>query len=726
MAMRVPQYEQRQIVQVRKPVGVAAAQSGMGQIARGLGDVGQMFDQWQADVDEADAKAADTAYSDRVRKALYEDGSGYLYAQGGDALSRRKMAAETLQKDYDEILNGLSPKAREMAQASLESRRQSALTSVDRHAGGERITYLNGQADARVKSAIDDAIIDPAHIDRSLTIARNEVAETGARNGWAPEQTAAKMAEAEGAIHGGIITRLANVDPVQALDYLNAHRDKMEARDVARLEGALLPEAKRARGRQIGRDLAQQSAGGIDDSYYASIRTAESAGNDMARPIDPKTGKLLSSAYGRYQFLDQTWRGLMQTRPDLGLTEDGRGDPAQQERAIRAFTEANAKYLVRAGVAITNGTLYAAHFLGAGGAAKVLTAPMSAAVSEIVGPAVVRANGFLNGMTVADFMSWAEKKGGGSAAMPMGDFSAPSWDQVAVERPRIDPVTQILNMEDPDERAAAMQEYQLWNGQIAIQQKAAQDAAQQAAFALIESGGSVDNLTLDQKLQIGQAGMSSLRTYEGSVRKREPIQTDDELFVSLSKQAVTDPKGFAAADPLEWRNRLSDSDFKAFVKKQADILTPEKAPKPDSATTISTINTVSSDLLKAAGIDDKKPAGAKRIVQMQSDLLRWAAQQQADNGGKAPTQAEIFQKAQTMLTPVVIDPPGMFNEREGLAFDLNLEGITPADIRDGTLTIGGEAVDPAVLEAFVREFSAALGRAPTPQEVIEGLASAHR
>ena len=77
-----------------------------------------------------------------------------------------------------------------------------------------------------------------------------------------------------------------------------------------------------------------------------------------------------------------------------------------------------------------------------------------------------------------------------------------------------------------------------------------------------------------------------------------------------------------------------------------------------------------------------------------------------------------------MLTPVVIDPPGMFNEREGLAFDMDLEGITPADIRDGTLTIGGEAVDPAVLEAFVREFSAALGRAPTPQEVIEGLASA--
>ena len=71
MAMRVPQYEQKQIVQARQPVGVAAAQSGMGQIARGLSDVGQMFDQWQADVDEADAKAADTAlFGSRAQGAL--------------------------------------------------------------------------------------------------------------------------------------------------------------------------------------------------------------------------------------------------------------------------------------------------------------------------------------------------------------------------------------------------------------------------------------------------------------------------------------------------------------------------------------------------------------------------------------------------------------------------------------------------------------------------------
>ncbi len=141
------------------------------------------------------------------------------------------------------------------------------------------------------------------------------------------------------------------------------------------------------------------------EGYYSSIRAAESGGNDAAK--NPN-----SSATGRYQFTSGTWDQLRQKHPEAGLTANGRTDPAQQEIAIRLFTEENAGMLEGAGIPATNGNLYAAHFLGAGGAKQVLSASDDAMVSDIVSPAVIKANPFLRGKSVADFKAWASKKAG--------------------------------------------------------------------------------------------------------------------------------------------------------------------------------------------------------------------------------------------------------------------------------------------------------------------------
>lgn len=139
--------------------------------------------------------------------------------------------------------------------------------------------------------------------------------------------------------------------------------------------------------------------------YFSKIRTAESSGNDSAK--NP-----LSSATGRYQFTTGTWNQLAKQNPQLGLTPDGRNDPEQQERAIRAFTSQNAGVLGNSGIEATNPNLYAAHFLGAGGATKVLSQADNAPVASIVGQSVVKANPFLANMTVGDFKNWTAKKVG--------------------------------------------------------------------------------------------------------------------------------------------------------------------------------------------------------------------------------------------------------------------------------------------------------------------------
>lgn len=176
-----------------------------------------------------------------------------------------------------------------------------------------------------------------------------------------------------------------------------------------------------------GADALPAGEGG---DYFANIRAAESGGN-------PNAKNPLSSATGLYQWTDGTWAEMMRKHPELGLTADGRGNPDQEEKAIRAFTAGNADVLKSAGIEPTGGNLYAAHFLGAGGARNVLSQPDDASVASLVGPEVVKANPFLQGMSVGDFRRWAASKGGNDV-LPGGegeDMLADAWSKPDPNRP---------------------------------------------------------------------------------------------------------------------------------------------------------------------------------------------------------------------------------------------------------------------------------------------------
>lgn len=140
-------------------------------------------------------------------------------------------------------------------------------------------------------------------------------------------------------------------------------------------------------------------------SYFQAIRSSESGGDDLAK--NPN-----SSATGRYQFTEGTWGDLMRSNPELGLTAEGRTDPRQQESAVRAFTSNNARQLSRGGVKVDPSSLYAAHFLGAGGALNAYGQDDATPMGSVVSPEVIQANPFLSNMTVGDFKSWAGEKAG--------------------------------------------------------------------------------------------------------------------------------------------------------------------------------------------------------------------------------------------------------------------------------------------------------------------------
>jgi hypothetical protein len=143
----------------------------------------------------------------------------------------------------------------------------------------------------------------------------------------------------------------------------------------------------------------RQAAQATGTSFRYLLATAQ-----VESGLNPQAGAATSSARGLFQFVEQTWLGtLKQAGPALGygqyaaaITKNASGryevaDPDMRSEILKlrtdptanavmagAFTQANAALLAdRLGRSPSEGELYIAHFLGAGGAAHLISAAAS-------------------------------------------------------------------------------------------------------------------------------------------------------------------------------------------------------------------------------------------------------------------------------------------------------------------------------------------------------------
>lgn len=111
---------------------------------------------------------------------------------------------------------------------------------------------------------------------------------------------------------------------------------------------------------------------------------------DMESSFDPNVRSKTSSATGLYQFTDGTWKGMVDKYgSQYGIDMDDRTDPRANAIMGALYARENKSYLENKGHDVGNTELYMAHFLGAGGANKFLSAreangsaPAYTAVSE--------------------------------------------------------------------------------------------------------------------------------------------------------------------------------------------------------------------------------------------------------------------------------------------------------------------------------------------------------
>jgi hypothetical protein len=141
---------------------------------------------------------------------------------------------------------------------------------------------------------------------------------------------------------------------------------------------------------------------------------------------DPNARNRRSTAAGAGQFLDGTWLDMIRLyRPDLKHLDakaalELRFDATLAREMTARFAERNAALLSARGLPVTPGTLYLSHFAGGAGAAALLTAPAHVDAATVMAGAdasgqltrekIVKANPFLDRFTVADLVSWGDRK----------------------------------------------------------------------------------------------------------------------------------------------------------------------------------------------------------------------------------------------------------------------------------------------------------------------------
>lgn len=158
----------------------------------------------------------------------------------------------------------------------------------------------------------------------------------------------------------------------------------------------------------IARQLVEEASPAAFDTFLDRLMAAESGGRSAAR--NPR-----SSALGPFQFIKSTFLDITSrhfSAEIAGLSEAEilslRTDHDLSRRAATVFCQENAKYLRGRGQEPTFAHLRLAFLLGAADAARILQAPQHTRVTDLLSPAVVRANPFMRAMNAADLVGKSE------------------------------------------------------------------------------------------------------------------------------------------------------------------------------------------------------------------------------------------------------------------------------------------------------------------------------
>lgn len=567
---------------------------------------------------------------------------------------------------------------------------------VTKHMMAEGRKFQEETLKGRMDVTVSGAVVAPTDQAFATSIARLEqnIGDAAAYYGWAPEKAQMELRAKVGEVVSQRANRLMDLGDYQqaqtmveqygqmmdgktALD-VSARVSKFQLDDISAQQADQLYEAFK---NNMSVDVA-----GVGGDGQSIVNTPADINRAVAKIIQNESGgnpnipNKYSTAKGLGQFIDSTWLTMVKRyRPDIAAGKSNAqiialktNAPLAREMTAR-YVEENARALRSAGMPVTDGNLYLAHFLGAGGAIKLLSAQdKSQPVVNLVGQKVVDANRFIQGKSVQWVIDWtARKMGGGqqrAAAQRPGRLQKGGGVQAAGGGQSAEPVSRESlyagymrwideNISNPVQREAVRRRF---NERKEWDEKGAnEELAKIKSWALdyVAANGTITGLPVGVQERLGPHEMRELQEYADKIRKGDEDRINEaneldyrdlrlypEKMRSIGNGSEDDVKNYALP-------RFGPKRTEELVLKYRDYLQHGDAsmPKLEQEMTLRAASMLGLNTSKTASPEDRR-----RFYLLQDNIIN-LQKVHHQMTGRYMTQAEWWEAIMKTSSDKIIE-----------------------------------------------------------------------
>jgi hypothetical protein len=577
-------------------------------------------DRLHATYDEAAVKALDNAGVDGARDLLDNGDQAYSKQQGLDALSARKPTEDAIKALHAEMLGKTAnPRQRRMLEAVLQQREQDYSAAIAQHADQEVGKEDARQSDVRTKNFFNDAAnaADDANLFAAqLTGGLHEIEAQGAKRGEAPIVTDDAKKTFVSDLHTTVVQQklLSDVDGADA--YYRQNRDEIDLGTQFQLDQLLKVPL---------------------DQRKASARVDRLMGVPTV-PAGP-------DAVGQTRSSEQMFmRGIVPAQDPASPGASLGADAGPEAARLAGLPYDAARLRTDAAYGVALGKSYFAKQLADFGSPDLAAAAFhlsSAQVHDAMAKGGDKWLSLLPAETQAYVAAFQTRNEASQYSPQPHDPNELHQRADVVEAREHWTVAEKQEVHSEIERRVAHDDRFLSQQQAQAYSEATQQILTLGAGfrAVAQLGPAFATLSPEQ-----QQAVSEVASRNSTGR---PVQTQAETLWSLRQKEATDPRAFAALDPLTSAGQLSPDDLRQLVADQSRSIGSDGKISPE-AVRRSRLSRIAREAVEAGGIDEGNEGPAKALAFL--DLLQAHADAwTAENPGKSPADADLRRWAGSIL-----------------------------------------------------------------------------